>query len=151
MQHVTLPAVPAIAFLRGSWLADRKLADHLTGQVGSWHGEATFTGQPGSDELAYREDGQLSFGAHRGPAGRSLSYRARADGGIDVSFADGRPFYRLLLSGGGWQASHQCGPDCYQVTGRLLAGDCYTERWLATGPATDYAITTTFRRMRPSS
>jgi hypothetical protein len=151
VQHVTLPAVPAIAFLRGSWLADRELADHLTGQAGSWYGEARFTGEAGCDELAYREDGQLSFGGRHGPAGRSLSYRGRADGSIDVCFADGRPFYRLTLSGGGWQAGHRCGPDHYQVTGLLLADDCYTEHWLAEGPGKDYAIMTTFRRMLPNS
>jgi Family of unknown function (DUF6314) len=151
VQHVTLPAVPVLAFLLGSWRAERELADHLTGKTGSWHGEATFTSQPGSRELAYREDGQLSFGGWQSQAGRSLSYLGRADGGADVCFADGRPFYRLRLSGCGWQASHPCGPDNYALTGRLLADDCYTERWLAKGPGKDYTIMTTFRRMLPGA
>jgi hypothetical protein len=143
-------------FLRGSWWAERELADHRSGQPGSFTGMATFSAHvaapgPGmlidQGVLAYHERGELCFGGHRGPASRSLLYRPRPDGSAEVLFADGRPFYLLDLRTGYWRAEHPCGADHYLVTVRVLGADCLTEHWRARGPEKDYSLTTTLTRI----
>lgn len=143
-------------YLRGSWWAERELTDHLSGQPGSFLGIASFTGQgagPGAgrladgDVLAYHERGELRFGRHQGPASRSLLYRRRPDGTVQVLFADGRPFYVLDLRTGYWEAEHPCGADHYLVTVRVLGDDSLTEHWRARGPEKDYSMTTTLTRI----
>ncbi len=143
-------------FLRGSWRAERELADHRSGQAGSFLGLATFTAA-GIDAgrgllveqgmLAYHERGELRFARHQGPASRSLLYRARTGGSSEVLFADGRPFYLLDLRRGYWQAEHPCGADRYLVTVRVLGADSLTEHWRARGPGKDYSMTTTLTRI----
>jgi hypothetical protein len=137
-------------FLRGSWWAERELADHRSGQPGSFLGMATFTAErtdPSAGLLAYHERGELRFGRHHGPASRSLLYRPRPDGSSEVLFADGRPFYLLDLRTGYWQAEHPCGADHYLVTVRVLGADRLTEHWRARGPEKDYSMTTTLTRI----
>jgi hypothetical protein len=143
-------------FLRGSWRAERELADHRSGQPGSFLGMATFAAE-GTDPrtgllvdhglLAYHERGELRFGRHHGPASRSLLYRPGPDGSSEVLFADGRPFYLLDLRTGYWQAEHPCGADHYLVTVRVLGADRLTEHWRARGPEKDYSMTTTLTRI----
>lgn len=135
-------------FLRGSWRADRELADHRSGQPGSFLGLAIFTAE-GADAglLAYHERGELRFGQHHGPASRSLLYRPRPDGSAEVLFADGRPFYLLDLRTGYWQAEHPCGADHYLVTVHVLGADSLTEHWRAFGPEKDYSMTTRLTRI----
>jgi hypothetical protein len=149
----------ALAFLLGAWRVERHLADHRSGARGTFDGTASWL-PPGQElscqelsyrelscqELGYREQGELCFGGHRGPASRSLIYRAGPDGAADVCFADGREFYRLDPRPGQWRAQHQCGRDLYEVTGRLLGAGTFEERWRARGPDKDYEITTTLVR-----
>ncbi len=143
-------------FLRGSWWAERELADHRSGQPGSFLGMATFSAEavdPGTgmdvDDgmLVYHERGELRFGRHRGPASRSLLYRPKPDGSAEVLFADGRPFYLLDLRSGFWEAEHPCGADHYLVTVRVLGADSLTEHWRALGPDKDYLMKTTLTRI----
>jgi hypothetical protein len=143
-------------FLRGSWRAERELADHRSGQPGSFLGTATFslrrtdprTGMLVDDGmLAYHEQGELRFGRHHGPASRSLLFRPRPDGSAEVLFADGRPFYVLDLRTGYWRAAHPCGADHYVVTVRVLGANSYSEHWRARGPEKDYSMGTTLTRI----
>ena len=154
----------AAEFLSGDWNVVRQISDHRTGQVGSFRGEASFrpyaAGLRGAavippevdrDEepgrvLAYCEHGELQLGSHRGPAGRSLLVRDRADGTADVRFADGREFYRLDLRSGTCQAAHPCREDQYLVTVTRLSADSYTETWRVAGPDKDYELATTYTR-----
>ena len=95
-------------FLSGEWNVVRHISDHLTGEVGVFRGQASFQRCPDGLALTYREQGELRFRGHRGPASRSLLYRELADGSADVRFADGREFYRLDLRSGTWSAEHPC-------------------------------------------
>jgi hypothetical protein len=96
-----------LAFACGHWQIRRSLADHRTGIRGRFTGTASFApvpGQPGT--LRYREQGELRFGQHTGPAWRELLWLAAPAGTADVCFADGRPFYPADFRTGQWQAEH---------------------------------------------
>jgi Family of unknown function (DUF6314) len=146
-------------FLRGCWRAERVITDFRSGTTGSFSGTAAFTPGPGDPAMAvpataavpglmaYHEQGELTFGGHRGPASRSLLYLPAPDGSAAVLFADGRPFFTLDLQAGSWAAEHPCGRDSYQVTVRVLGPDAYTESWRVTGPGKDYLMTTILTRV----
>jgi hypothetical protein len=137
------------AFLHGQWRLERVLVDHRTGTRGRFTGRALIV--PVSGELAsYTERGQLRFGAHVGPAARTLRYQARPDGTAAVRFADGRPFYILDLRSGRCQAQHPCNADRYQLTHLVHGADMIEEHWLVHGPDKDYhAITRLHRKPLP--
>jgi hypothetical protein len=137
---------PAVDFLPGRWRVRRRIVDHLRGVEGAFVGSAEF-----ADDLSYREEGELQFGDHRGPSTRSLRYVERSAHVFDVQFADGRDFYRLDLSDGGWSAEHLCRADTYVVTGQITGPDRFTEHWHATGPAKDYELWTRYERDDGSS
>ena len=136
--------------MAGRWRAERLITDYRSGITGVFIGTASFTrlGDPADPgALAYREDGELVYGRHRGPASRSLLYLPAANGAMAVQFADGRDFYALDLRSGTCQAEHPCGQDSYYVTVRLLGPDAYTEHWRVTGRGKDYLMTTTLTRI----
>jgi hypothetical protein len=137
-----VPQPTAAEFLRGRWRVRRRIVDHRSGVEGEFAGTAEF-----DDTLTYREEGELTFGGHRGPASRSLRYVDLGAHMLDVKFADGRDFYRLDLGDGGWTAEHPCRADTYVVAGRITGPDSFTEHWHATGPAKDYELTTTYERV----
>ncbi len=140
-----------LAFLAGTWQLHRVLTDHRSGTGGTLAGTATFApapGQPGPRhrELRYREEGELRFGEHRGPASRSLVWLGLPGGAAEVRFPDGRPYCVVDLRGGGWEADHPCGRDLYHVTYRVLSEDQLEERWLVRGPAKNYQATAMLTR-----
>ncbi len=144
-----------LGFLAGEWDVVREIADHRTGAAGSFRGRASFRPGPDSgaaaDELDghvldFTEHGELKFGAHRGPASRSLRYYGRIDGSADVRFTDDREFYRLDLRCGSCRAVHPCRSDRYAVTVTWLSPDSFTEVWQVTGPAKDYDLTSVYTR-----
>ncbi len=143
----------ALTFLLGRWRLDRRLTDHRAGISGRFTGTAEFmpapadgTGAARAAGLTYRESGQLRFGDYAGPARRFLQFVRQADGAADVRFADGRPFYRLDLRTGHWQARHDCGPDRYLVTFRVLGDVLLTEHWRVSGPDKHYDSHTELHR-----
>jgi hypothetical protein len=177
-----LVAVTPLEFLRGEWAVHRDVIDRRSGRAGVFIGTAGFagtgsegtgfagtgsegtgfagtgsegTGFAGTGELRYHEEGELTFGDHRGPAYRRLLYRMRGDGKVAVHFEDGRDFYVLDLSDQQqWGADHLCGADLYTVSGLVTGPDSFTERWHAGGPAKDYDLITAYRRIttgRPPS
>jgi hypothetical protein len=138
-----------LGYLLGHWSLTRQITDHRGHCSGTFQGHASFLPSPGATggvRLDYREQGELDLGGHRGPASRSLILLAAADGSADVLFADGRPFYRLDLRSGQWQAEHPCSDDHYLVTVRVLGAGSFTESWQAHGPDKDYDMTATFAR-----
>lgn len=144
-----LLAGSTLEYLQGHWSLTRHIADHRARRCGTFAGQASFrpaAGETGSGRLAYREQGELTFGEHRGPAWRELILLGTPDGAADVLFADGRAFYRLDLRGGSWQAEHPCNEDSYVVTLGVLSADSFTESWRVRGPEKDYDMTATFTR-----
>lgn len=151
-QSVTRHDTDTLAFLRGTWRLDRRLADYRSGCRGTFTGEAEFAQTSEPAVLAYTERGELRFGGHAGVAFRNLIFRGLPGGAVDVRFADGRAFYRLDLGSGRWRAKHVCvGRDDYVVTFRVLTPDLVQERWRAVGPDKDYVSTTMLERMAVSS
>jgi hypothetical protein len=153
-----------LAFTAGHWRIERVLADHRSGTQGRFTGSATVSepapgsatpgdpqpGGPGphgpGPELCYLETGELCFGAHTGPATRTLRYQGRPDGTVDVRFADGHLFYRLDLRSGRCVAVHQCRADRYEITYLALSETAMEERWQVRGPGKDYQATATLIR-----
>jgi hypothetical protein len=151
-----------LAFAAGHWRIERVLADHHSGTQGRFTGSATLSeavpgepvpGEPGEPgphdpgpELCYLETGELRFGAHTGPATRTLRYQGRPDGTVDVRFADGHLFYRLDLRDGYCTAVHQCRADRYEITYLVFSEDAMEERWQVQGPGKDYQATATLIR-----
>lgn len=136
-----------LAFLAGNWRLHRSLTDHRSGVSGVFTGTASFAPVPGEQgRLRYREQGELRFGQHTGPAWRELLWLAAPAGTADVRFADGRPFYQADFRTGRWQATHDCGSDVYQVTYHVLDAGQLTERWRARGPGKHYVSVTTLVR-----
>ena len=136
-----------LAFAAGRWRLERLLADHRSGLVGRFTGQAVLTGPdlPGGP-LSYLETGELRFGTHAGPATRSLRYQGLPGGTVDVLFADGHPFYRLDLRSGHCTAVHPCRADQYEITYLVLGEDVMEERWRVRGPDKDYDATATLIR-----
>ena len=136
-----------LAFAAGRWRLERVLADHRSGLVGRFTGQAVLTGPdlPGGP-LSYLETGELRFGPHAGPATRSLRYQGLPDGTVDVLFADGHLFYRLDLRSGHCTAVHPCRADQYEITYLVLGDDVMEERWRVRGPDKDYDATATLIR-----
>jgi hypothetical protein len=146
-----IPVPDTLAFLRGRWHLERRLADHRTGVCGTFTGDAEFAGTDDPSVLRYVEHGDLRFGGHAGPAGRTLLCLGRPGGAVDVRFADGREFYRLDLGPGECQARHLCGADRYAVSYRVLAHDLLEEHWQVLGPQKAYDSVTALRRLDVSS
>ncbi len=133
-----------LEFLIGDWNVVRQISDSRSGRRGSFLGTAQFS--PARGIVRYTEQGELTFGDHRGPARRALQYAAGPGGAADVRFADGREFFCLDLRSGSCRAEHVCGPDRYQVTVTRVSQDSFTETWQVEGPAKDYEMTTRYLR-----
>lgn len=144
---VEVPEV--LSFLAGEWDLERAIDDGANARSGTFRGRARFSPHR-SDRLlcrlAYEEEGELSFGGHRGPAWRRLEYSSRADGTALVSFPDGRLFVDLDLRRGSWRAVHSCGADCYELITVVRSEELLEEAWVVTGPAKGWSASTLLRR-----
>jgi hypothetical protein len=134
-----------LGFMRGRWHLERTLADHRSRTTGLFTGSAVVESVT-SDQHDYREQGELRFGGHTGPATRRLVLWGGPDGTADVRFADGRPFYLLDLRSGQWRAEHLCGEDRYEVTHLVLTAGLMEERWRVLGPDKNYESITRLAR-----
>jgi Family of unknown function (DUF6314) len=129
---------------RGRWTLARAIEDVREGRTGRFEGEAAFTPQP--DGLAYLEEGTMtlestgSFAAHR----RYLWAGGEA-GIIEVRFADGRFFHRILADEARPVAVHDCGADQYRVRYDFRRWPRWRTEWRVTGPAKDYGMVSDYR------
>src|ERR1700761_3349486 len=139
-----MEVVDTLAYLTGSWVLDRTIADHRAGAGGSFAGDGDVrtAGRRGR----YEEQGRLRLGGYDGSAHRALDLIATDGGGVAVHFPDGRPFIELSLGTGACQAVHQCRLDRYDLRFEVGSRDLLIGRWLVTGPAKDYEARTTWRR-----
>lgn len=127
----------------GPWRVERAIDDRLTGAPGRFDGTATFA--PDGEALRYREQGTLTVGGRRYPAARENLWRW--DGaGVEVLFADGRPFHRFRPEGRGPGTDHPCGPDLYRVAYDLTAWPLWSAEWEVRGPSKDYRMRTAYAR-----
>lgn len=139
-----------LAFLIGTWSLERTLDDRRTGRLGSFTGTAVVApvdrdGGSALEQARYEETGTLRLGTYEGPARRELVL-ARAGGGVQVLFSDGRPFFHLELRAGRCRAEHPCRADLYEIGFELGGPDLIRERWRVRGPSKAYEALTTWRR-----
>jgi hypothetical protein len=143
--------IDTLDFLVGTWTVERSIEDHRSGISGYFQGRAVLVGSAAEEGTAavarasYHEAGELRYGAHVGPAWRSLEF-VRLSGAVMVYFTDGRPYIDLDLRSGAWQGEHQCVADHYEVRTVVRSLDELHELWRVRGPDTDYDATTTLRR-----
>jgi hypothetical protein len=143
-----------LEFLLGRWSIERVIEDHRDAATVRFTGEALVTLAEGEGEgegegearASYVEQGQMSLGAHTGPARRTLGLHERGDGTVALEFPDGRPFLELDLCAGRSRATHPCGADSYELAFEVLGPNKLLERWRVSGPAKDYDAETVWRR-----
>jgi hypothetical protein len=135
-------------FLLGTWRVERWIDDALSGDVGTFHGTATFVTEDGDDRrVRFDESGVVRFGDYSGRASRRLFFSEGLGSLIDVSFADGHHFIELDLREGTSKDHHQCARDGYDVTTVVIDSDRIEERWRVRGPAKDYTAVTLMTRV----
>jgi hypothetical protein len=141
-----------LSFLLGSWELRRSITDHRSGSHGLFCGRAVLAGaqgdaQAGAGRARYDEEGELSFGAHRGPASRHLEYVRLDSAAVFLYFSNGRPFVDLDLRTGGWRSFHDCVDDRYELHTVVRSDRVVQEYWRVRGPATSYDAVTTLTRV----
>ena len=134
------------AYLSGVWRIDRSLLDQTQSICGRMLGQACFS--PDGASLEYREEGELTFGRHRGRAEQNYRYGfPDGDGTASVLFADGRLFHALDLSTGHTIVTHPCPPDVYRGRFTVLSESRWTSSWRIKGPRKNQRILTHYMRI----
>jgi hypothetical protein len=139
--------VTTLDFLLGTWSVERWIDDAQSGDVGTFHGTATFVQEDDDSHVRFDESGVVRFGDYSGRARRRLFLSQRPGSLIDVSFADGHHFIELDLREGASQDHHQCANDGYDVTTTVIDHDHIEEQWRVRGPAKNYVALTVMKRL----
>jgi Family of unknown function (DUF6314) len=134
-------------FLLGTWSVERWIDDSLSGDIGTFHGTATFVKEDNSSRVRFDEAGTVRFGDYSGRASRRLFLSEESGSAIDVRFADGHHFIELDLRKGTSKDHHQCKDDGYDVSTVVIDDDRIEERWRVRGPAKDYVAVTLMTRV----
>ncbi|QQA44287.1 DUF6314 family protein [Pelagovum pacificum] len=134
-----------LSAFQGDWSLDREVEDYRSGETSAFGGTARFRAV--ADGLDLIEEGRWTR-ASWGALAASRRYIWRRDGeGIEVLYADGRPFHRFIPAGHApVEALHHCEPDIYEVTYRFDLPDSWSAEWRVRGPAKDYLSRTIYRR-----
>jgi hypothetical protein len=128
----------------GSWQMSRWIDDRLAGRKGRFVGTARLELE--GQGARYREEGTLRLGEGPALAATRGYLWLPAEGGIEVRFADGRPFHRFTPHGRAPGTDHPCGRDFYRVTYDLTYWPSWETVWTVTGPAKDYIMATRYAR-----
>jgi hypothetical protein len=135
-------------FLLGSWSVERSINDAMSGDIGTFHGTATFIRDAeDSSRVRFDETGIVRFGDYSGRANRQLYLALGSNSVIDVSFADGHHFITLDFSEQVSTDHHQCQSDGYDIMTLVRSDDLIEERWRVVGPAKDYEAVTFMTRV----
>lgn len=134
-----MPADSAAPLYEGRWMVRRLAIDYLARSSYRFAGTATIDGG------SFAETGTVSLGANEFPATRQYDLVAK-DTGIEVFFADGRPFI-MLAAMPDQRVHHLCGADDYRGRFFFRGNDEWAERWRVIGPRKNYASLSLYRRM----
>lgn len=129
------------AWFRGLWRVARLIRDPAGAVSAAFAGSCRF--EPDGEGLSCRESGVLRLAGGRYRAARATLWRFPGAGRVAVLFEDGRPFHEFGADRP--EGVHLCGADRYFVTYRFGA-DSWLSRWVVSGPAKDYVMTTRYRR-----
>jgi hypothetical protein len=129
------------AWFRGAWRVARLVRDPGGRVTAAFAGTCRF--EPDGQGLACRESGVLRLGGARYRAARATLWRFPGEGRVAVLFEDGRPFHEFGEDQP--RAVHLCGADRYCVSYRF-GGNAWFSRWVVSGRAKHYVMTTRYRR-----
>ena len=130
----------------GVWRFHRDIQDNTLLGAGIGQGEARFV--LAGDTITYDETSEIAFAASP-PLKGTRRYLWKPDAcGVEIKFADGRPFHRLGLGSATATATHWCDPDQYDVVYDFSRWPNWTSRWHVKGPRKDYVMRTSYRRAK---
>ncbi|PWE34431.1 trigger factor [Maritimibacter sp. 55A14] len=127
----------------------RRIADRLGGGTGRLDGRARFS-PDGAGGLVMEESGRLQM--QDGPAldaTRRYLWRAGEGGVIEVLYADGRRFHRIVPDRLMPDDTHLCEPDLYHVSYDFTGWPVWRTVWRVVGPRKNYRMVTEYRRLAP--
>jgi len=134
------------SFLSGEWSLSRTISDARQNMPGVM--QATAVIGPHGEGYAYSEEGELCFGDYRETAHRAYLYNFPEPHIAEILFDDGRPFYRLDLSGGFWTVEHVCGDDTYRGAFRADGPDVWRSNWYINGPNKEIVLDSRYQRVK---
>jgi hypothetical protein len=140
------PVTDVLAYLAGSWRAERTVRDLASGDEGRFTGRTDFVPLP-EGGLLHREAGTFTWQGVARPAERTLRFLpGPVPGTADVRFADGRPFHDLDLTSGRYVADHPCAADLYRGEFTVRDAGHWRTVWRVGGPAKDLRLVTEYTR-----
>lgn len=140
------PVPDVLAYLAGSWRAERSVRDLASGDAGTFTGVTRFRPLDGGG-LLHLEAGTFTWRGVARPAERTLRFLpGRAPGTADVRFADGRPFHDLDLTAGRHLTDHPCSADLYRGEFTVSDAGHWRTVWRVGGPAKELLLTTDYAR-----
>ncbi|MGP4044469.1 DUF6314 family protein [Streptomyces sp. 2A115] len=145
------PVADVLAYLAGSWRAERTVRDLASGAEGAFTGTTAFEPLDELDEgesgLLHHESGTFVWQGVARPAERTLRFLPGDGAGrADVRFSDGSPFHDLDLTSGRHIADHPCAADLYRGEFTVRDADHWRTVWRVAGPTKDLVLTTDYTR-----
>lgn len=141
----------SLAEFAGVWRLSRQIDDRRGAAGGHFEGQARLTPGPDGAGLIYTEEGRLFLGdAPPLAAMRRFLWHPAGDGGIAVSFDDGRPFHRIRPGTLMPVDTHVCAADLYQVEYDFRDWPAWTVTWRVVGPLKDYTLRSRYARDTPA-
>ncbi|EET47870.1 DUF6314 family protein [Thalassobium sp. R2A62] len=130
---------------RGTWQVSRVIADAASGTQSLFAGIAEFSEQ-GTDQLAYREQGQMTL-----PDGTTLAATRGyqwtfSKDRVWVGFEEGQPFHDFSPQGHEDGTEHLCINDLYRVRYDFAAFPVWSATYRVTGPRKDYNLRSLYHR-----
>ncbi|PWI19675.1 hypothetical protein DI272_40070 [Streptomyces sp. Act143] len=140
------PVPDVLAYLAGSWRAERTVRDLASGETGAFSGATVFSPLD-RHGLLHHEEGTFTWLGVPRPAERTLRFLpGPRPGTADVRFADGRAFHDLDLTTGRHLADHPCSADLYRGEFSVLDADRWRTVWRVAGPSKDLVLVTDYAR-----
>lgn len=136
------PGLASLWAFEGRWTLSRRIR-HKNGREDRLDGVAVF--ERSGPRLVQLEKGTLSVGGQVLEAGQRYLW-AEADGLIEVSFSDNRPFHTIPLGDASPRTVHLCPPDRYEVAYDFTRWPRWSATWTVEGPRKDYVMVSEYRR-----
>lgn len=129
----------------GPWRISRRIEDHRAGQILTGAGRVVFH-PDGQGGLIHDEEVTLDLPG-QGPITGTRRYLWQAErAGVQVLFADGKPFHRIAFGQATSADKHFCAPDQYDGAYDFAHWPVWEARWTVSGPRKDYRMLTRFQR-----
>jgi hypothetical protein len=147
----TFPVHDLFSYLQGDWVLTRKITDLRLNTPGLMSGTTTITRQPdkgGKPVLAYKEEGELSFGEYKDKVYRNYEFCFPVAHKALVLFSDGKIFHELDLSSGFIEVEHLCLKDTYRGSFCVVSPDAWLSKWQVSGPSKELILDNHYQRRK---